>query len=187
MYILLGQENRERKRHVNVSPYEQQFVDCDTTDSGVNAGVVDPAVTFNKKNAPWVPASQCIDRHCNQTSSSQTRATVHDSAAGLGQTLRTGRPLVSGLSSRGVSGPCVHSSRSVTRLEPARDPTERYLAVAIETEAHHSRRFPSPRRDPSAALFPRGALGQQPTTRDELAFNWSTGELELLSIRGNEL
>ena len=52
---------------MTVSPYEQQFENCDVTDS---EGVADPALTFNKKNAPRLPASQCIDRHCGQTSSS---------------------------------------------------------------------------------------------------------------------
>ena len=39
-----------------------------------------------------------------------TRAAVEDSAAALGQTLRTGRPLVGGLSFHGVSGLCMSSS-----------------------------------------------------------------------------
>ena len=39
---------------------------------------------------------------------SMTRATVEDSTAGLGQTLRTGRPLVGGLSFHGVSGMCMN-------------------------------------------------------------------------------
>ena len=52
---------------MSMSPCEQQFENCDVTDS---EGVADPALTFNKKNAPRSPASQCIDRHCGQTSSS---------------------------------------------------------------------------------------------------------------------
>ena len=38
-----------------------------------------------------------------------TRATVEDSTAGLGETLRTERPQVGGLSFPGVSGMCMHS------------------------------------------------------------------------------
>ena len=38
-----------------------------------------------------------------------TRATVEDSTAGLGQTLRTGHPLVGGSSFHGVSGLCINS------------------------------------------------------------------------------
>ena len=40
---------------------------------------------------------------------SMDRATVEDSTAGLGQLLRTGRPLVGGLSFHGVSGLCMSS------------------------------------------------------------------------------
>ena len=39
---------------------------------------------------------------------SMTRATVEDSTAGLGQILRTGRPLVGGFSFHGVSRTCMH-------------------------------------------------------------------------------
>ena len=38
-----------------------------------------------------------------------SRATVEDSTAGLGQPLRSGRPLVGGFSFHGVSGPCMSS------------------------------------------------------------------------------
>ena len=39
---------------------------------------------------------------------SMTRATAEDSTAGLGQTLRTGRPLVGGSCFHGVSGMCAN-------------------------------------------------------------------------------
>ena len=38
-----------------------------------------------------------------------TRASVQDSTAGLGHTLRAGRPLVGGVSFHGVSGLCMNS------------------------------------------------------------------------------
>ena len=63
----------------------------------------------NSEAFPLVGSSEPPEFFGHRLQSSMTRATVEDSTAGLGQTLRTGRPLVGGLSLHGVSGLCMNS------------------------------------------------------------------------------
>ena len=65
--------------------------------------------TFNSEALPPVGELGIPEFFGRRLHTSMTPATVEDSTAGLGQTLRTGRPLVDGLSFHGVSGLCMNS------------------------------------------------------------------------------
>ena len=68
------------------------------------------------RRLPLVVSSESPEFFGHRLQTSMARATVEDSTAGLGQTIRTGRPLVGGLSFHGVSGLCMSSLAHVLLL-----------------------------------------------------------------------
>ena len=71
---------------------------------------LNPAVLrHNQRSTPTCGKLGTPEFFGHRLQTSMTRATEEDSTAGLGQTLRTGRRLVGGLSFHGVSGLCTNS------------------------------------------------------------------------------